>query len=78
MPNLALAKQAMSSLASTSVRASASAGASGGAEGGGVGLLGELNEEQRTRHSIRSIDSGLGESDDPTQVDKDNGVEASC
>ena len=29
-----------------------------------------LGDHSEVRHSIRSIDSGLGESDDPTQVDK--------
>ena len=37
----------------------------------GARFLTEHREEQ-TRHSIRSIDSGLGESDDPTQVDRDS------
>ena len=44
--------------------------------GGGEGrILADQGEEERTRHSIRSIDSGLGESDDPTQVDRDSMVE---
>lgn len=65
MPNTAH-KISMSSLASTSSRMPSSMGG-----GGGARFLAEHNNE-RTRHSIRSIDSGLGESDDPTQVDKDS------
>ena len=74
MPNIATCKLGQSSLASTASRAPTTAAAAhsppGGGAGGGVRFLAEHNEE-RTRHSIRSIDSGLGESDDPTQVDKD-------
>ena len=65
-------KISLSSLASMSSHLPSSSSPGGG----GARFLAEHSEE-RTRHSIRSIDSGLGESDDPTQVDKDSVPEVS-
>jgi len=78
MPNLAAMSKPRSTLITsrTAPTNASSPPTVGGAAEGGVRFLGELNEE-RTRHSIRSIDSGLGESDDPTQVDKEGGADVS-
>ena len=77
MPNLiaAMTKPRSTLVASRTAPTNASSPLTVGAMAEGR-FLGDVNEE-RTRHSIRSIDSGLGESDDPTQVDKEGGTDVS-